>query len=95
MNLKNFSGKQLDKDVGEKFIVGCRGVVQQGVQYLGKTGKVPPRWGLVSSVLFTIVHMSYKIRNIWLILLSHFILPHFASVLYATFSQVEMMSPKW
>ena len=34
---------------------------------------VPPRWGLASSVLFTAVPMSYKIKNTLLILLSHFI----------------------
>ena len=28
---------------------------------------VPPRWGLVSSVVFKIVPMSYKIKNTWLI----------------------------
>ena len=30
---------------------------------------VPPKWGLVSYVLFTIVPMSYKIKNTWLILI--------------------------
>ena len=30
---------------------------------------VPPRWGLVSSVLFTIVPMSNEIKNTWFILL--------------------------
>ena len=32
---------------------------------------VPPKWGFVSSVLFTIVPMLYKIKNTWFILLSH------------------------
>ena len=43
---------------------------------------VPPRWGLVSSVFFTVVPRPYKIKNTWLILLSHFILHPFASMLY-------------
>ena len=43
----------------------------------------PSKGGLVSSVLFTIVPILYKIKNTWLILLSHFILHHFASMLSA------------
>ena len=35
-----------------------------------ETTVVPYKVGFVSSVLFTIVSLSYKIKNIWLILLS-------------------------
>ena len=45
---------------------------------------VPPRWGIVDSVLVTIVPKSYKLKNTWLLfLLSHFILHHCASILKA------------
>ena len=57
-----------------KYIVGCHGVVQLGGPVSRYYRVVPPRWGLVSSVLFLIVPMSYEMKNNCLILLSNFIL---------------------
>ena len=53
----------------ETSVVGCPGVVQLGGLVSKYYRVVPPRWGLVSSVLFTITPMSYKIKNSWLILI--------------------------
>ena len=54
-------------------IVGYWGVLQLVGPVSSYYQVVPPRWSLLSSVLFTIVPMLYKIKNTWLILLSHFI----------------------
>ena len=43
-----------------KYKVGCCGVVQLGGPVSRYYRLVPPRWGLVSSVLFPIVPMPYK-----------------------------------
>ena len=43
----------------------------------------PAKVELVSLSLFTESTLVHKIKNAWLILLSHFILHHFASMLYA------------
>ena len=43
-------------------IVGCRGVVPLGGTVFRYYPVVPPRWGLVSYVLFTKLPMLLKIR---------------------------------
>ena len=49
------------------FIVGCRGIVQLGSPVFRYYLVVSPGWDLVSSVLFTIVPVSPKIKNTWFI----------------------------
>ena len=66
----------------EKDNVSCQGVGQLWGLVFQYYWVFPPRWGLVKSVLFTIIAMLYKIKNTCLILLSHFILHHFASMLH-------------
>ena len=60
-----------------KYIVGCQGVVQLGGPYpwynLGGSAKVGPH----KLFLFTEISLVVKIKKIWLIWLSHFILHHF------------------
>ena len=63
-------------------IVGFPGVVRLGGPVSRCYRLVPQSWGLVNYFLFTIVPMSNKIQNNWLIFLSHFILNRFTSMLY-------------
>ena len=61
------------KIVKETLIVTCRGVVQLRGPVFRYFRVVPPRWGLLISVLFTIVLMLYKMKNTWFILILHYI----------------------
>ena len=60
-------------------IVCCRGLVQLGGPVFRYYRVVPPNWGLASSVLFTILTMSYKLKNTWLIFL---IILYFTSLFF-------------